>query len=264
MVKITIILAALLAPQLYAANYWNRWEKFQDDNAYPILEYVDRKGGDMVVVKGGGEDGISEGVVFNSYRASLPKNAALGTDPIWVATGKLKAIKVQKDLTIAKVIGNTTELSSALFPKFPGVMAGDLVVRQKVALVRNRIVTPTVTMQYFDLFQDPKRNPMTFEMSDEGMEKIKQMAEPFLKAKLSLLMVEGYTDHKGSEKANQIESYQRALTIRQYLIDEMGFDQSRVVAIGYGETEQIDATLAPGYVAANRRIVLKAVPIEQK
>jgi len=50
--------------------------------------------------------------------------------------------------------------------------------------------------------------------------------------------------------------------VRQYLIDELGFDPKRVVAVGYGEAEPADQSLAPGYIEANRRIVLKAIPLE--
>ena len=74
-------------------------------------------------------------------------------------------------------------------------------------------------------------------------------------------MIEGHTDQKGDSEQNQIETYQRALTIRQYLIDELGFDENRVTAIGLGESEPISDVILPGNADRSRRIVLKVVPI---
>jgi chemotaxis protein MotB len=98
-------------------------------------------------------------------------------------------------------------------------------------------------------------------LSRQGVKKLREAARVYSNARLSLLMVEGYTDHKGPTAVNQVESYQRAMTVRQFLIDDMGFDPDRVLAIGYGESEQVDGKMAPGFEVANRRIVLKAVPV---
>ena len=51
------------------------------------------------------------------------------------------------------------------------------------------------------------------------------------------------------------------MTVRQFLVDELGFDPDRVLAVGYGESEQTDGSMAPGSEIANRRIILKAVPV---
>ena len=68
---------------------------------------------------------------------------------------------------------------------------------------------------------------------------------------------------QGTAEQNQIESYQRALTVRQFIIDDLGFDESRVTAIGLGETEAISEVILPGNADRSRRIVLKVVPMIQ-
>jgi outer membrane protein OmpA-like peptidoglycan-associated protein len=103
--------------------------------------------------------------------------------------------------------------------------------------------------------------PASFELKQAGYAHLRQAARAFADARVSMLMVEGYTDHNGKAADNQVESYQRALTVRQFLIDELGFDEKRVIAVGYGEAEPADPSLAPGHVEINRRIVLKAVPL---
>jgi len=140
------------------------------------------------------------------------------------------------------------------------VMSGDRAQIEHVSVARRQAIVPTLTLSYFDIFADPQGTPSTFELKPEGRRKLEAAARVFAGARLSLLMVEGYTDHNGPANENQVESYQRALTVRQYLIDELGFDPKRVVAIGYGEAEPADPTLVQGYVEANRRIVLKAIP----
>ena len=71
---------------------------------------------------------------------------------------------------------------------------------------------------------------MSFELSHDGIARLREAARTYASARIGLLMVEGYTDAAGPTGANQVESYQRALTVRQFLIDDMGFDPDRVLA----------------------------------
>lgn len=239
---------------------WAEMSETASPDVYPVLQYLDlTKDTNLVVIKAGRESGIVVGTVFRSYRATQPKQIQ-GTDGrMMVETGRLKAIDVQTDFTIAAVEQQGSALSEALFPKYPGVMAGDMAAVQRVNLARRQVVVPAVTISYFGLFEDPKALPQSFELKHQGIEKLKDAAKQFANARVSMLMVEGYTDKNGQASANQVESYQRAMTVRQWLIDEMGFDENRIVAVGYGEAEPVDTGSAPGYVEANRRIVLKAV-----
>ena len=224
-----------------------------------VIQFLDGDQAEPLwMVEGGRRTGIIEGEIFNTVRAS---DHGRSTGQVWVGTGQLKVLEVHDSFTIAKLTADTTNLSRTLFPQFPGVMAGDLAVRHKVKLQRRQTLLPATTITYRDLFQDPGSAPSTFELHSDGGSHLSAQAAAFATAKLSLLVVEGHTDWVGSSSDNQIESYQRALTIRQYLIDDLGFDEERVIAIGYGEAELLDPSGAPGAAAANRRIVLKAVPL---
>ena len=228
--------------------------------AFKVLQYVDTgDDANLVILDVGVASGLHSGSVLKAYRASAPTQ--LSGAALWVETGLLKVVDVQESVTIAEVDVQGSRLSKALFPKFSGVMAGDLVAMPRVTISRRQDLLPTSTLSYFDLFEDPQGQPTTFEMKPEGLARLRDAAKIFAEARVSLLMVEGYTDHHGTAAANQVESYQRALTVRQFLIDELGFDPKRVVAIGYGSAEPADQSLVPGYVEANRRIVLKSVPL---
>jgi len=234
-----------------------------------VAQYIETSGSDsLVLVSAGRGDGISVGTLFKVYRAApVDQDSRYQTpsnDPLWVEMGQLKVVEVQDRYTVARVEKQGSEMVQALFPKFPEIMAGDFAVIQRVNIARRPLVIPNVAASYVDLFIDPNSRPGTFELKPQGAERLRDLAAAFANARLSMLMVEGYTDHEGSASANQVESYQRALTVRQFLIDELGFDESRVVAVGYGEAQPADTSFAPGSTEANRRIVLKAITTQNK
>lgn len=221
---------------------------------FTVVEYLPTEE-PTVILSAGRKQGIVDGATLYSYRQNtLPMD---GKPHIWVKTGKLKAIHVDQDFTFAKLIGPGDKLSKAFFPHHPDTMAGDLIREARFKIVRNPVMTPTKSIPYKELFEDPMADPINFELTPKGKALLKGIAESYQKLHVPILMVESYTDSTGPSDANQVESYQRALTIRHYLVDELGFHPSRVVAIGYGESNQLDQRYLDGYQNDNRRIVLK-------
>ncbi len=55
----------------------------------------------------------------------------------------------------------------------------------------------------------------------------------------SLLLVEGHTDSRGSDRINKILSLQRAQTVANYIISQMGVSAARLTAVGYGAERPI-------------------------
>jgi hypothetical protein len=237
---------------------WAEFTSPQPDAVYKVTQYLQQDEGAVVVLNAGRSSGILQGALLDAYRIAKPTNADV-KEPLWIKTGTLKVVQLQDMAAIARVVVDETELSRTFFPKFPNLMAGDLVVFKSVTLTRRQAILPQVTLAYNKLFIDPRARPFTFELKPDAIAMLKAQVKMFADARVPLLMVEGYTDHNGNQSDNQVESYQRAQTIRQYLIDELGFDENRVVAIGFGESELADDTLTPGYAQANRRIVIKAV-----
>jgi outer membrane protein OmpA-like peptidoglycan-associated protein len=68
------------------------------------------------------------------------------------------------------------------------------------------------------------------------------------------LTVEGHTDAVGDDRYNESLSYERALAVKSYIVANMGLDDSRITALGYGETRPIASNENKDGRAQNRRI----------
>ena len=87
-----------------------------------------------------------------------------------------------------------------------------------------------------------------------GSEKVLEQLKQFLdeNPRVTLLRIEGHTDNVGSDADNLKLSGERALTIKNWLIDKK-IKQERLLATGFGETKPIaDNSTADGR-AQNRR-----------
>ncbi len=258
---LALVFTAVLMTQPAAAvsPTWSAYIKDNTESVYRVTQFLQTtEGAGVVTINGGKINGLVTGAVLEAYRAAKSSDSD-SKEPLWIKTGSLKIMQLQDKTSIAQVVEDRTDLSKTFFPKFPNLMAGDLVLSKAVSLTRKQAILPQVSLAFNDLFIDPKARPLTFELRPEAIAMLKEQTKAFAESRTPLLMVEGYTDQNGSQSENQVESYQRAMTIRQYLIDELGFEQNRVVAIGYGESELTDTSMKPGYAAANRRIVIKAV-----
>lgn len=70
--------------------------------------------------------------------------------------------------------------------------------------------------------------------------------------------IEGHTDSKGNELANQKLSEKRAKAVADYLFSK-GFSDDRIAFIGYGENQPIKSNETPEGRAKNRRVNVKLV-----
>lgn len=78
----------------------------------------------------------------------------------------------------------------------------------------------------------------------------------------AILIIEGHTDNVGEDAYNMTLSQQRTDAVKAYLMSK-GIMESRLVAIGYGETKPVDDNNKSAGRAKNRRVELKttyAVP----
>ncbi len=69
------------------------------------------------------------------------------------------------------------------------------------------------------------------------------------------VVVEGYSDSKGSTEYNMKLSLRRAETVRNYLVT-LGVDKDRIVVIGKGASEPIATNDTREGRAQNRRVVI--------
>ncbi|MFQ5638306.1 MAG: OmpA family protein [bacterium] len=86
---------------------------------------------------------------------------------------------------------------------------------------------------------------------------MQQAINIFLDAKIS---VQGHTDSYGSDQTNLKLSQERAEAVRQYILANMGLDETRIAAVGYGESKPIANNETAAGRTKNRRIELVIHP----
>ncbi len=223
-----------------------------------ITQYIARNPVNCVALNVGSEDGVQVDAVLNVFRRPAgPSDESL---PL-VSTGKIKVQQVEKNTAIASVLEEGSLLSTSVFPSYPGIMAGDQVDFPVFHITRVQEITPELVLPYFKVFADPQPAPQNYELSEEGKKVLSEAVQVFAKEQSGLLLIKGFTDRSGRPDQNQIESYQRALTVRQYLASELGFDEQRMIALGLGEQDPIDRSRVSSYEKYNRRIEMKVVPV---
>lgn len=72
------------------------------------------------------------------------------------------------------------------------------------------------------------------------------------------VLVGGHTDTRGSEGHNLELSEARAAAVRDYLVEQHGYDLSRLTTQGYGETKPLPSL--PGTADSQRRVEFRLVP----
>lgn len=92
------------------------------------------------------------------------------------------------------------------------------------------------------------------ELSEEAKETIKRLGGAINSDQLSKyhFLVEGHTDSTGRPEHNLVLSKQRAQSVRNYLVQELGVSPSRLEAVGRGQDLPIDPQDPKN--PANRRV----------
>ena len=81
--------------------------------------------------------------------------------------------------------------------------------------------------------------------------KLQRVVREFPSARLT---VEGHTDNVGNNAANQALSQQRAIAVRDYLLQNVAMSADRITAVGYGKNRPIAPNDTAAGRARNRRI----------
>lgn len=70
----------------------------------------------------------------------------------------------------------------------------------------------------------------------------------------SAITIEGHTDSRGDARYNENLSFERASAVKKYLLANMGLDESRITAVGFGEKRPVASNDTANGRAKNRRI----------
>lgn len=170
------------------------------------------------------------------------KIPAISTDP---ATGVFK-IMVPAGTYVLKV-----EAQDYVTETAPVVLMKDETKIQnfnlrKVPKVGEKIILRGI---YFD-FNSAVIKPESYPVLDDAARVLN--AKPTMRVEIS-----GHTDSVGSDSYNQKLSFQRANAVRDYLITYHKIDPSRLIAVGYGETQPVADNRTKSGRDLNRRIEFK-------
>jgi len=99
---------------------------------------------------------------------------------------------------------------------------------------------------------------------DTGSDRIKPESTPTLEQMGDMMAshpdlriaIVGHTDAVGDDASNQSLSERRAASVRRYLVETYGIDQSRLEDRGKGETEAVANNDTPEGRQQNRRVEL--------
>ncbi len=92
-------------------------------------------------------------------------------------------------------------------------------------------------------------------LTGESRSTLNQAASVFLDFPKTAIIAQGHTDSTGSESFNQNLSERRASAVRSYLVAS-GVDNSRIVALGYGESQPVSSNNTDDGRKMNRRVDL--------
>jgi outer membrane protein OmpA-like peptidoglycan-associated protein len=96
----------------------------------------------------------------------------------------------------------------------------------------------------------------SFALTDDAMTQLQPLGEALGSPELNgmTFLLEGHTDAKGSDDYNLVLSYNRAESVKQYLVSQFNVVQGRLVTSGKGEYLLLDANNPSSGI--NRRVAI--------
>jgi outer membrane protein OmpA-like peptidoglycan-associated protein len=95
-------------------------------------------------------------------------------------------------------------------------------------------------------------------IKSESFDNLNVLASIMKEYKEAKVVIEGHTDSQGEDADNLVLSQKRTESVKRYLVSK-GIEESRISAVGYGESKPVaDNSTAKGR-ASNRRVDFKFV-----
>ena len=182
----------------------------------------------------GTEEGITIGTVLNVYRdREIQADFGNFTIKTRMFIGRMKAVDVRAEYSVGRVL----ELASLSDPH-----------RDRNAVLVGDYVQPVFVVQSENLFDSGSSTlrPEAIRELDRGAAFIKRF-------RLTKVRIEGHTDSTGEEDINLGISEARAESVRDYLVNQGGFDQNMFITVGYGESKPVASNNTPEGQRKNRR-----------
>ncbi|MGC4087710.1 MAG: OmpA family protein [Polyangiaceae bacterium] len=126
---------------------------------------------------------------------------------------------------------------------------------RQIASVQEEARGLVITLEGSVLFTTGKS-----ELLPLAQQKLDQVAEALKQSDSPHIVVEGYTDSRGADDANQKLSQQRAEAVRTYLVSR-GVKTESITAVGKGEANPVASNESAEGRANNRRVEIVVQPV---
>ena len=182
----------------------------------------------------GREDGVVPGDFLNVYRQDDIAIDEMGITKMKPPIGRIKVFFVDDGISGGKLVSE--ELLKAMPYKQRPIMVGDTVL-------------PILAFSSEAIF-DPSRS----EIKMEAIERLLRIAATLKRLSPTTVIVGGHTDSNGDAIYNKQLSLLRALSVKNFLVEQGGVDPHILQPVGYGESEPIVPNITLENKVKNRRI----------
>jgi outer membrane protein OmpA-like peptidoglycan-associated protein len=134
-------------------------------------------------------------------------------------------------------VGRVTELASHSDPHL-----------DRRAVMVNDFVMPVFVVESENLFDQGSST-----LRPEAIRELDRAAAFVRRFRPTKVRIEGHTDNTGDEGLNLDISEARAVSVREYMANQAGFDDNMFITVGYGESKPIASNSTPEGQRRNRR-----------
>ncbi len=117
------------------------------------------------------------------------------------------------------------------------------------------MVAPTVSKVMMEQRLDIKFASGSAVLAGSHFDDIEAIASVMKKDMASKVIIQGYTDSRGSAALNQRLSERRANAVVDRLVNRYGIERSRLTAVGYGKANPVASNNTAAGRAQNRRVI---------
>ena len=201
----------------------------------PVIAVADGEGIRALTIDlDGFSEGIQIGAILNVYRKKEIQ-ADFGNFKIQTNQfiGRMKAFDVKAKYSVGRVV----DLASYSDPH-----------RERDAVLMGDYVQPVFVVASQNLFDQGSNT-----LRPEAIRELDRAVVFIKRLRPTKARVEGHTDSTGDEDINLTLSKERAGKVRDYLVNQGGFDSNLFITVGYGESKPIVPNDTPEGQRKNRR-----------
>jgi outer membrane protein OmpA-like peptidoglycan-associated protein len=215
-------------------------------------------------LNGGEESGIKKSMVLDVYRDKFIRDAAGDNINISVPVGKVKVLKVYKDIAIARIMSLDSPDNTPVL-EYRTVMLGDYaVLRDNKKLVGSLYESKEfppgsgATLPSEVLFSINE-----WKLKPEAKEVLASIYDHYNNTGDKRIIVEGHTCSLGPEEYNQELSGKRARSVREYFLMAKGISPEKITIEFHGEKRPVAANSTKEGRAMNRRVNIRFLPVSK-